>query len=155
MPSQSSKQAKIDELVQQFRLSGNQDSAFDNLAAQRLGVSLGDLHCLNIIESRGGLTAGALAAEAGLTTGAITGLVDRLERAGYVCRVRDPADRRKISVEVTPQFYARAETIWAPLKHDWNETLTSRFTAKQLDAAIDFLRSINEVGARHIERLTR
>jgi DNA-binding MarR family transcriptional regulator len=155
MTSRSSKQSKVDELVEQFRLSGNQDGAFDNLAAQRLGVSVSDLHCLNIIESQGRLTAGALAAAAGLTTGAITGVVDRLERAEYVRRVRDRADRRKIGVEVTPKFYARAETIWAPLRQDWDHTLRSRFTSQQLDSAIDFLRSTNEIVARHIERLKR
>jgi DNA-binding MarR family transcriptional regulator len=57
---------------------------------------------LNIVESRGGLTAGELATAAGLTTGAITGVIDRLERAGYARRVRDSRDRRKISLEVTP-----------------------------------------------------
>src|SRR5215204_4290045 len=53
----------VNELVSEFRISGNQDSAFDNLAAERLGMNRTDLHCLNIIENSGGLTAGELAAE--------------------------------------------------------------------------------------------
>jgi DNA-binding MarR family transcriptional regulator len=144
---------KVDELVHLFRTSGNQDSAFDNLAAQRLGINLNDLHCLNIIESRGGLTAGELATAAGLTTGAITGVVDRLERAGYARRVRDPRDRRKVTLEVTPQFYARANEIWGPLKRDWDALLTSRFTSQQLDSVIDFLRLTNQVSRRHLKRI--
>jgi DNA-binding MarR family transcriptional regulator len=82
---QGRKQKKelIDELVSEFRISGNQDSAFDNLAAERLGVNRTDLHCLNTIENAGGLTAGELSRETGLTTGAVTGVIDRLERAGY------------------------------------------------------------------------
>jgi DNA-binding MarR family transcriptional regulator len=112
-----------------------------------------DLHCLNIIENEGGFTAGELAAEAGLTTGEITGVVDRLERVGYARRVRDPGDRRKINVEVTPEFYERAGEIWGPLKADWDAVLASRFTAQQLDVVIDFLRSTNEVGRRHLERV--
>jgi DNA-binding MarR family transcriptional regulator len=151
----SAKRSQVDELVALFRLSGHQDSAFDNLAAERLGINRTDLHCLNIIESRSGLTAGELAAEAGLTSGAITGVVDRLERAGYARRVRDPADRRKISVEVTPRFYARADAIWGPLKRDWENVLTSRLTAEQLDSVIDFLRSTNDIGGRHLERVRR
>src|SRR5215211_2426074 len=77
---QARKQKKelIDELVSEFRTSGNQDSAFDNLAAERLGVNRTDLHCLNTIENAGGLTAGELARETGLTTGAVTGVIDRL-----------------------------------------------------------------------------
>jgi DNA-binding MarR family transcriptional regulator len=153
MAKRSPKRAKVDELLEQFRISGHQDGAFDNLAAQRLGVNLTDLNCVSIIQRRGGLTAGELALEAGLTTGAITGVIDRLERAGYVRRVRDPGDRRKISVEVTPQFLARADEIWGPLKGDWDALLTSRFSAQQLDSVIEFLRLTNELGRRHLERV--
>src|SRR5918995_739593 len=94
-------------------LVNDQVSEFDNLAAERLGVNRTDLHCLNIIENSGGLTAGELAAEAALTTGAVTGVVDRLEKVGYARRVPDPADRRRVKVEVTPKFYSRADRIWA------------------------------------------
>jgi DNA-binding MarR family transcriptional regulator len=153
MAQQPSKRSRVDELVAEFRVSGNQDSAFDHLAAQRLGVNLTDLHCLNIVENAGGLSAGELAAQAGVTTGAITGVIDRLEHAGYARRARDPGDRRKVSVEVTPDFYARSEKIWGPLKRDWDAVLASRFTTQQLDVVIDFLRSTNEVGRRHLERI--
>src|ERR671919_608798 len=117
------KKELIDELVSEFRTAGNQDSAFDNLAAERLGVNRTDLHCLNTIENAGGLTAGELARETGLTTGAVTGVIDRLERAGYARRVPDPADRRRVKVEVTPKFYARAGTIWGPMAADWTSRL--------------------------------
>src|SRR3954463_16587371 len=103
------KQQLVDELVTAFRTSGNQDSAFDNLAAERLGVNRTDLHCLNAIENAGGLTAGQLAAGTGLPSGAVTGVIDRLERAGFARRVSDPDDRRRVKVEVTPKFYARAD----------------------------------------------
>ena len=155
MATRKPKRDLIDELVSEFRVSGNQDSAFDVLAAANLGVNRTDLHCLNIIENAGGLTAGELAAEAGLTTGAVTGVVDRLERVGYARRVPDPADRRRVKVEVTPRFYASAERIWGPVKADWASTLGNRFTAEQLERAIDFLRVTNEIARRHVERLRR
>jgi DNA-binding MarR family transcriptional regulator len=147
------KKELINELVFEFRISGNQDSAFDNLAAERLGVNRTDLHCLNIIENSGGLTAGELAAEAGLTTGAVTGVIDRLERAGYARRTQDRADRRRVRVEVTPAFYKRAERIWAPMKADWESTLSGRFTAEELERVIEFLQATNQIAARHLERL--
>jgi DNA-binding MarR family transcriptional regulator len=153
MANRPDKQQKIDDLVDEFRLSGNEDRAFDNLAAQRLGVNLTDLHCLSIIQRRGGLTAGELAAEAGLTSGAITGVIDRLERAGYARRARDPDDRRKVSVGVTPEFSAAAGKIWGPVKQDWDELLTSRFTTRQLEDVIDFLRATNALTRRHTERV--
>ena len=143
----------IDELVSEFRISGNQEDAFDNLAAERLGVNRTDLHCLNTIENSGGLTAGELAEEVGLTTGAVTGVVDRLERVGFARRVPDPDDRRRVKVEVTPKFYSRAERIWGPLRADWEAALSGRFTAEQLERITEFLRATNEVGRKHLDRL--
>jgi DNA-binding MarR family transcriptional regulator len=155
MPKDKTKRAKVDELIAEFRAVGNQDNAFDSLAAKRLGVSTTDLHCLNIIESRGGVTAGELAVKSGLTTGAVTGVVDRLESAGYARRVADPADRRKVKVEVTDEFYARAGEIWGPLAADWQSALAKRFSASELDIIMDFLRATSQIGRDHLERIGR
>src|SRR5919197_5465353 len=138
-PGRRSKTELIGELISEFRAAGNQDSAFDNLAAERLGLNGTDLHCINIIENAGGLTAGELAAEAGLTTGAVTGVIDRLERAGFARRVADPADRRRVKVEVTPAWYRRADRIWGPMAADWASRLGGRFTAEELEQVIEFL----------------
>ena len=148
-----SKKELTEDLIREFRVSGNQDDAFDSLAAERLGVSETDLRCLNIIENSGGLTAGDLAAQSGLTGGDITGVIDRLERAGYARRVPDPADRRRVRVEVTPAFYKRAERIWGPMAADWQSTLSTRFTIEELERITDFLRTTNQVGRRHLNRL--
>jgi DNA-binding MarR family transcriptional regulator len=153
MATRSPKKPLVDELIREFRISGNQDSAFDNLAAERLGVNRTDLHCLNIVENSGGLTAGELSAEAGLTTGAVTGVIDRLERTGYARRLPDPADRRRVKVEVTPEFYRRAERIWGPLAADWESTLAGRFTAAELERITEFLRVTNEIAGRHLGRI--
>jgi DNA-binding MarR family transcriptional regulator len=155
--AQAHKQKKelIGELIGEFRISTNQDSAFDNLAAERLGLNRTDLHCINIIENSGGLTAGELATESGLTTGAVTGVIDRLERAGYALRVPDPADRRRVQLEVTPKFYARADKIWGPVASDWASRLGGRFTAEELERVIEFLRTTNELSREHLERLRK
>lgn len=147
------KKELVDRLITEFRVSGNQDDAFDNLAADRLGVNETDLHCLNIIESRGGLTAGELAAQAGLTNGAITGVLDRLEAAGFARRVADPADRRRVKVEVTGSFYDHADRIWGPMAADWQSTLAERFTADELRLIADFLRTTVQIGRRQLDRL--
>lgn len=153
MTRNSSTSDAADAVLDAFRVSGATDAAFDNVAARRLGVNPTDLQCVSIIQRRDGLTAGELAAEAGLTSGAVTGVVDRLERTGYVRRVRDPADRRKVNVEVTPAFLAAAGEIWGPVKRDWDALLADRFSAGQLDVVLDFLRATTEIGARHTERL--
>jgi len=146
------KSEQIGELIREFRVSGNQDDAFDNLAAQRLGVNETDLHCLNIIENAGGVTAGQLAAQSGLTTGAVTGVIDRLESKGFARRIPDPADRRRVKVEVTKAFYSRADKIWGPVAAEWASSL-ERFSAEQLDGFHEFLRTTNEITSRHLDRL--
>src|SRR4051795_13043969 len=153
MSSRITKQARIDALVGAFRVNGNLDRAFDNLAAARLGVNLTDLHCLNIIESRGGVTAGDLATEAGLSSGAVTGVIDRLERVGYAERERDANDRRRVAITVTPAFYAAAADIWGAVKHDWDTTLASAFTGAELDVAMAFLAATEDITRRHLARL--
>jgi DNA-binding MarR family transcriptional regulator len=154
LPRRFSKADRIAALISAFRTSGNLDRAFDNRAAEVLGVNRTDLHCLNIVENRGGLTAGALAAEAGLTTGAVTGVVDRLEGAGYARRVPDPGDRRRIRIEVTDHFYARADEIWRPVAAEWHAELARRFSGDQLDLITEFLDATNELTRRHLERIS-
>src|SRR5882757_2310937 len=147
MSRKRKKSELIDELIREFRVSGNQDDAFDNLAAQRLGVNETDLHCLNIIENAGGVTAGELAVESGLTSGAVTGVIDRLEKKGFARRVPDPADRRRVKVEVTKAFYSRAEKIWGPVAADWVSSL-ERFSGEQVEGFHRFLRTTNEITRR-------
>ncbi len=148
-----SKRDLVGELIRGFRISGNLDSAFDRLAAELLGVNDTDLHCLNVIENAGGLTASELAAQSGLTNGAVTGVLDRLERAGYARRVADPSDRRRVNVEVTAGFHEQAERIWGPVAADWQSTLGKRFTAGELGRISDFLRTSGEIGGRQLNRL--
>ncbi len=144
----------VDELIQEYRAAGNQDDAFDSVAAERLGVSDTDLRCLNIIENGHGLMAGELARSAGLTAGAVTGVIDRLEQRGYARRVPDPADRRRVRVEVTQAFYAAAARIWGPVAADWHTAISEQFTSEELESIIRFLRSTTVLGREHLDRLS-
>ena len=152
MAPRRKKSELLDDLVREFRTSGNQDDAFDHLAAERLGVNETDLHCLNIVENAGGITAGKLAVLSGLTTGAVTGVIDRLEHRGFARRVPDPEDRRRVRVEVTRAFYARADKIWGPVRADWGRAL-AKFSNEELELITEFLRASNEVGRHHLDGL--
>jgi DNA-binding MarR family transcriptional regulator len=99
------------------------------------------------------MTAGRIAELSGRSTGAVTGVIDRLERAGYARRVADPSDRRRVKLEVTPEFYARAGEIWAPMAADWRAAL-SRFTRADLERLLEVLRVTTEVGRKHVDRLS-
>src|SRR5690242_15465290 len=87
-------------LEQQFfeavRANQSATDMFDEAVAQFLGINRTDGRCLDVIDRRGRVSAGQLANESGLTTGAVTVVIDRLERAGYVRRIRDELDRRKV-----------------------------------------------------------
>ncbi|MFH9607737.1 MarR family winged helix-turn-helix transcriptional regulator [Streptomyces sp. NPDC017448] len=86
--------------------------------AGRLGLNITDLTCLGfVLEAEGAgtaATAGELARRANLTTGAITGVITRLERAGYVRRQSDPADRRRVRVAAEPAAAARLFEVYGP-----------------------------------------
>jgi DNA-binding MarR family transcriptional regulator len=143
----------IADVIMRYRIASNRDVAFDKLAAARLGVSVTDLNCINIVESRQGMTAGELATESGLTTGAVTAVIDRLERAGYARRVRDERDRRKVKVEVTPAFYDGAREIWGPIAAEWQQAMGDRFSTGELETIVAFLTEVDALGERHAARL--
>src|SRR5215211_2208856 len=114
MPRET-KEALVRQVIHLARAQQAANEAFDEVAAQKLGVNRTDLRCLNIVENQGPMTAGRLAELSGLTTAAVTAVLDRLERAGYARRVRDQKDRRQVIVELTPLLGERAEPIWGPL----------------------------------------
>ena len=150
--SRDKKQELVDELIHLARAHEAANDAFDEVAREKLGINRTDLRCLNIIDNHGTMTAGRLAELSGLTTAAVTSVLDRLERAGYAQRVRDQPDRRQVMVEVTPLLAERATPIWGPLGEEARSTL-SRMSAEELQALIDFYRLGIELNERHIERV--
>ncbi|WP_291694291.1 MarR family transcriptional regulator [Bradyrhizobium sp.] len=81
-----------------MRKASSQGAMFAKLVADRAGISSADMDCIDFVNVEGRMTAGRLAELTGLTTGAITGVVDRLEKAGFVRRERDETDRRKVFI---------------------------------------------------------
>jgi len=99
-----------------MRKASAQGVLYGQLVAERLGISSTDLECLDFIVLRGPMTAGELAAATGLTTGAITGVIDRLERAGFVRRERDHQDRRKVHVHGLPAVERRVAPLFLAMQ---------------------------------------
>jgi DNA-binding MarR family transcriptional regulator len=97
----------MQELENALRRSSAQGVIFGQTVANTVGISGSDLECLDFLNLEGRVTAGRLAEVTGLTTGAITGVIDRLEEAGLVRRERDPADRRKVFIAIVPENVAR------------------------------------------------
>src|SRR5579884_1254697 len=94
--------ALLQELEASMRRTSAQGVLYGQAVADIAGVSGSDLDCMDFLNLEGRMTAGRLAELTGLTTGAITGVVDRLEKAGYVRRERDESDRRKVFIAIVP-----------------------------------------------------
>ena len=136
----------MDELTLAVRAAQAAVDEMDEAAAHALGINRTDQRCLDIIDREGPLTAGALAERSGLPTAAVTTVLDRLERAGYALRVRDPGDRRRVLVEMTPLMHERATAIWGPIA-DWRSELR-KYTAKELELLRDFHHRGSELNKR-------
>jgi len=147
------RQELIERLSLAIRASQNISDAFDERVAERLGINLTDLRCLDILSQRGSMTAGQLAEAMHLTSGAITTLVDRLEAAGYARRVRDSEDRRRVVVELTARA-AETASLYEPLFNSSVELLKER-TDEELLLMIDFLERGREMVEKELEKLER
>ena len=146
-----SKPELIREVGAEMRAFQTAVDAFDDAAAAHLGINRSALLCLDLLGQRGAMTAGDVAEATGLTTGAVTRLVDRLEEAGYAVRTRDAEDRRRVLVELTPLAHERSAALYGPIGKA-GEARLGRYTAEELALLRDFLRSGREL---YEERMSR
>jgi DNA-binding MarR family transcriptional regulator len=151
------KREVFDELIQEVRRSQEATQRFDEAVAEAAGVNLTDMRCLEVLGLEGPVTAGRLAEATGLTSGAMTTALDRLERHGYARRVRDTADRRRVLVEITPLAIDGAGRFYGEhMAH--SERLYARYTKPQLELLLEFVREgreLNERTAATLEAQTR
>src|SRR3984957_8983274 len=124
-------------------------SDFDERVAKRLKLSRTDMRCLDLIGRLGPMTAGRLAEESGLTTGAVTFILDRLEEAGMVARRRDTEDRRRVWVEIVPAAQERLAGLQQPVAEEMRQ-VAQHFKADELAIVRDFMRQAKEVFQRHV-----
>lgn len=106
--------------------------------AEMLGLGPADHKCLDLLDERGSMNASQLAAATGLTSGAVAGVVARLEQAGYVRREPDPRDGRKQVLRPVAERVQDLEDLFAPLRRQVAARL-ERFDAPQLAAVSEFL----------------
>lgn len=133
-----------DELTERIlgRLARRNSTAtvlFHHAVAERLGLGPTDHKCLDLILEHQPVTGSRLAAMTGLTSGAITGVVHRLERAGYIQREPDPEDGRRQLLAAAPGRLGEAERLFAGIA-DAAAGLLDGFDVQQLEAIAEFLR---------------
>ena len=129
--------ALLQELEEAMRRSSAQGVLFGQTVANVAGISGSDLECLDFLNLEGRVTAGRLAEVTGLTTGAITGVVDRLEKAGLVRRERDETDRRKVFIATVPESIAQIGRFYVPMQQAMHK-LWSTYSEAELQLLLRF-----------------
>ncbi|MGE0619230.1 MAG: MarR family winged helix-turn-helix transcriptional regulator [Afipia sp.] len=141
-------------LTTALRIASAQSLLISQAVAAKIGLNTTDLECLDIIQTGQLVSAGEIAKKTGLTTGAVTTLLDRLEKAGYVKRQADPNDRRRVMIAIRPERLQPLADVYAPLQaamealyRDYPEAdlLTiADFTERAAAVSSDFVRSLND-----------
>ena len=122
--------------------------------AARLNLNRNDLRALDILIEQRGMTAGQLASQLKLTTGAITGVIDRLELAGHAVRMHDDEDRRKVVVRATRKAIESRDEALGPMRVDLSQLLNG-YSEDELEVIQSFLEKAGRLLAQHSDQLSR
>jgi len=144
----------LGELARELRQFHALGASFFRAAAARVGMTATDVQVIDLLQTGGPMTAGQLADLTGLTTGAVTGMLDRLEEAGLVRRERDPEDGRRVIVRLAPGIEERREIglMFVTLVRAWEE-LASHYDDEQLAFLLEFLKRSNALSGEELARL--
>jgi DNA-binding MarR family transcriptional regulator len=148
-PRASARERLLVSLDEIIRKVGAQAVLISDLVATRVGLNPTDLECLDLLHLAGPTTAGQVSARSGLTSGATTAVIDRLERAGFVKRSRDPEDRRVVRVEVLEHCGPHIEPLYRPLQEGLGR-VNARYTNHELDVVVRYFTEAFEAGATHV-----
>lgn len=157
MPRRTARRtALLAELDRQARRTGSVGAMHSKAIADAAGIHSTDFECLDLLDWTGPVTAGELARRLGVTSGAITGVIDRLERAGWVRRTSDPTDRRRVVVELVPTPPTRDQQQmverFGQLAAEMDE-INAAFSDDELATILDWLRRANDAVERNTDRL--
>ena len=150
--STGSRTELVTALIRQNRLSQIASDKMDDAFARKAGVNLSDARCLDLLDVHGGMTAGDLAQAASLSPGAVTSLLDRLERLKLVTRRRDETDRRRVVVELTDRARKLAWDAYGPLA-TYAESYIDALSDQELAVIVRFLEVGTEVNERRADEL--
>jgi DNA-binding MarR family transcriptional regulator len=128
----------IEAVFQASRESSTTAVFFHTAIAERVGLGPTEEKTLFILASHGPLTAGEIAQQTGLTTPSVTNLIDRLEKKGFVRRIHDSKDRRRVIVEPDEERLAELGRLFSSWQDSFGELLNN-YTDEQLAAIADFL----------------
>jgi DNA-binding MarR family transcriptional regulator len=148
-----------DQLIASFdreaRRMGSLSTLHNHAVAEYVGMHQTDQECIDLLDWTGPLTAGEIGAHLGLTSGAVTGLIDRLEARGWVRRQRDPDDRRRVIVQLSGERGDELWLLYQPLA-EAIEAYRDHLDVRDLRTVVEFLEFANQAMAdatAHARRL--
>jgi DNA-binding MarR family transcriptional regulator len=153
MSSGSVERQQLDVLMDELQRNSDSAVLFNQAVSARAGIHPTDLKVLSLLSRQGALSPGRIAELTGLTTGAVTFMIDRLEKAGYARRVRHPKDRRSVLIElnlesiesdILKRFAQMEQAVKGVVKH---------YSDAELAVILDFMKTMNEVTEQVITQL--
>jgi MarR family transcriptional regulator, organic hydroperoxide resistance regulator len=148
----SPREAAADRFFASGRAESRLSLMFRTAVAAKLGLTVSDMECLDFLSESGSATAGELAEQTGLTTGAITSMIRRLQNAGYLHAERDPEDRRRVIVTPDPEALQRGAALYAPFGEQVAE-LVGEYSEDELDFLARHQQAMSEIYQAQLNRL--
>ena len=148
MSSANSRERLVQSVISGLRGLDTELDLMNQAIADFSGMNRTDAQCMDIISATGSITPGALAHRIGLTPGAVTTILDRLEAGGWIVRRHDTADRRRVLVEPSPSKLAQRKTLFKGLQRA-TRNLAQRYSDEQLEFVVEFLQGTAGIVAEH------
>lgn len=154
MADKKSKDTLVYDLMMAVRKLTRSSLMFQYAVAEKMKLNATDAECIDFLMEMGPSTAGDLAKATRLTTGAITNVIDRLEKAGFVKRENDPTDRRKVIIRYVPKKHEKAKQYYDAMAADVYE-LFSGYNESNLKFLSQHSETLTEIFRNHAEKIFR
>lgn len=143
---------RIAEAKQRLRELRVELSVLNHRVGTRVELRDVDVDCLDVIVQRGAISPSVLARRVGVRLATMTGILDRLERGGWITRSRDESDRRGVLVRAVPDRQREVYRLYGGMNRSLDEILGS-YSDEQIDTVVDFLRRCAEAGREAANQL--
>jgi DNA-binding MarR family transcriptional regulator len=152
MASEKNKDQLVYELMTAVRKLTRSSLMLQYAIAEKMKLNATDAECIDFLMEMGPSTAGELAKVTRLTTGAITNVIDRLEKAGFVKRENDPNDRRKVIIRYIPKKHAKTKQYYDAMAADVYQLL-SGYNEPKLKSILRYSDSLTVIFQKHAEKI--
>jgi len=143
-----------DEMQFLGQMLSTETALFHSTAAEKNGLTITDMKTISTLMQEGPKTAGEIAERLSLTTGAVTSLIDRLERVGIVERTSDPKDRRKVIVKIIPDKIGRTGHVYESMGKNFGNML-EHYTTEQIEFLVRYYKDSVELTKKEIAKLKK